>query len=43
MIELRTTQKTVIQPDDQLIVPVLAERDLGTIQGTVEAFPSFER
>ena len=43
MIELRTTQKTVIQPDHQLIVPVLAERDLGTIQGTVEAFPSCER
>ena len=43
MIELRTTQKTVIQPDHQLIVPVLAERDLGTIQGTVETFPTFER
>ena len=43
MIELRTTQKTVIQPDHQLIVPVLAERDLGTIQGTVETFPAFER
>ena len=43
MIESRTTQKTVIQPDHQLIVPVLAERDLGTIQGTVETFPAFER
>ena len=43
MMELRTTQKTVIQPDHQLIVPVLAERDLGTIQGTVETFPVFER
>ena len=43
MIELRTTQKTVIQPDHQLIVPVLAERDLGTIQGTMENFPAFER
>ena len=27
MIKLRTTRKTVIQPDHQLIVPVLAERD----------------
>ena len=43
MIKLRTTQKTVIQPDHQLIVPVLAERDLGTIQGTLETFPAFER
>ena len=43
MIELRTTQMTVIQPDHQLIVPVLSERDLGTIQGTVETFPAFER
>ena len=43
MIELRTTQKTVIQPDHQIIVPVLAERDLGTIHGTVETFPAFER
>ena len=43
MIELRTTQKTVMQPDHQIIVPVLAERDLGTIQGTVETFPAFER
>ena len=32
MIELRTTQKTVIHPDHQLIVPVLAEKDLGTIR-----------
>ena len=43
MIELRTTQKTVIQPDHQIIVPVLAEKDLGTIQGTVETFPASER
>ena len=43
MIELRTTQKTVIQPEHQIIVPVLAERDLGTIQGTVETLPAFER
>ena len=42
MIELPTTQKTVIRPDEQLIVPLLAEKDLGTIQGTVEAFPAFE-
>ena len=32
MIELPTTQKTVIHPDHQLIVPVLAEKDLGTIR-----------
>ena len=40
MIELRTIQKTVIQPDHQLNVPVLAESDLGTIHGTVETFPA---
>ena len=39
----RTSQKTVLPPDHQLIDPVLAERDLGTIQGSVETFPSVER
>ena len=43
IIELRTFRKTVIPPDHQLIVLVLAEKDLGTIQGSVETFPSFER
>ena len=42
MIELRT-QKTVIKPDEQLFVPVLVEKDRGTIQGTRETFPAFER
>ena len=36
MIDLQTTQKTVIQPDQQLIVPVLAERDIGTTHPTPE-------
>ena len=43
MIELRTSQKTVIPPDHQIIVHVLAERDLGTIQGSMETLSSFER
>ena len=42
MIELQTFQKTVTPPDHQLFVPVLAEKDLGKIQGSVETFPSFE-
>ena len=42
MIELRTFQKTVTPPDQQSIVPVLAEKDLGTTQGTVITFPSFK-
>ena len=43
MLELRTSQKIVIQPDHQIMVPVIAEKDFGTIQGTVETFPAFER
>ena len=43
MIKLRTSQKTVIKPYQQLFNPVLAEKDLGTIKGTVETFPAFER
>ena len=43
MLELRTSQKIVVQPDHQIMVPVIAEKDLGTIQGTVETFPAFER
>ena len=43
MIKLRTSQKTVIKPHQQIINPVLAEKDLGTIKGTMETFPAFER
>ena len=43
MIKLRTSQKPEIPPDRQLRVPVFAEWDLGTIQGSVKTFPSFER
>ena len=43
MLELRTSQKIVVRPDHQIMVPVIAEKDLGTIQGTVETFPAFER
>ena len=43
MIELRTSQNTVIPPDQHLFVPVLAEKHLCTAKGTVEAFPSFDR
>ena len=33
----------MIQPDHQIVVPVVAERDLGTIEVTVETFSAFER
>ena len=41
--ELTTTQKTVIQPNQHVFVPVVIERDLGDITGTVEGLPGFER
>ena len=37
------TQKIVIQPNQQVFVPVLFVRDLGDITGTVEGLPAFER
>ena len=43
LLELRTTQKMVIQPNQQVFVPVVIERDLGDITGTVEGLPAFER
>ena len=43
MIELRSSQKILIPRDQQLFVQVLAEKNLGTIQGTVETFPLVER
>ena len=36
LLELKTTQKAVIQPNQQVFVPVVLERDLGDITGTVE-------
>ena len=41
--ELKTTQKTVIQPHQQVFLPVITERDIGDITGTVEGLPAFER
>ena len=43
LLELKTTQKMVIQPNQQVFVPVVIERDLGNITGTVEGLPAFER
>ena len=43
LIQLRTSQKTVIPPRQQLFVPIIVEDDIGTITGTTEAFPAFER
>ena len=42
-LELRASQKTTISPRQQVVVPVLAEKEIGTVTGTVEAFPAFER
>ena len=41
--ELKTTQKMTYQPNQQVDVPVVNERDLGDITGTVEGLPAFER
>ena len=43
LLELKTTQKIVIQSNQQVFVPVVSERDLGDITGTVEGLPAFER
>ena len=43
LLELKTTQKIVIQPNQQVFVPVVIERDLGDITGTLEGLPAFER
>ena len=42
LLELKTTQKIVIQRNQQVFVPVVIERDLGDITGTVERLPAFE-
>ena len=42
-LELRASQKTTISPQLQVFLPVMAEKDIGTVTGTVEAFPAFER
>ena len=42
-LELRASQKTTISPRQQIFVPVIAEKDIGNVTGTVEAFPAFER
>ena len=43
MLELRASQKTTIQPRQQVFIPVTSEKDIGQVTGTVEAFPAFER
>ena len=43
LLGLKTTQKIVIQPNQQVFVPVVIERDLGDITGTLEGLPAFER
>ena len=43
MLELRASQKTTIQPRQQVFNPVTSEKDIGQVTGTVEAFPAFER
>ena len=43
LLELKTTLKKVIQPNQQKFVPVVIERDLGDITGTVEGLPAFDR
>ena len=43
LLELKTTQKIVIQLNQQVFVPVVIERNLGDITGTVEGLPAFER
>ena len=42
-LELRASQKTTIQPRQQVFIPVTSEKDIGQVTGTVEAFPAFER
>ena len=43
LLELKTTQKIVIQPNHQVFALVVIERNLGDITGTVEGLPAFER
>ena len=43
MSELRASQKTTISPRQQVFDSVMAEKDIGTVTGTVDAFPPFER
>ena len=40
-LELKTTQNVVIQHNQQVFVPVVIERDLVDITGTVEGLPGF--
>ena len=43
MLELRTTQKTTIWPGQQIFVTATTDKNIGTVTGTIEAFPAFER
>ena len=43
LMELRTTQNTLLQRCQQVFVPVIVERYIGNITGTLECMPAFER
>ena len=43
MLELRTIQKTTISPGQQIFVTATTDKNIGTVTGTIEAFPAFER
>ena len=43
MLELRTTQKTTISSGQQIFVLATTNKTIGTVTGTIEAFPVFER
>ena len=44
LMEMKTTQKTVIKPPHpQVFKPVVIEKDIGDITGTVDGLPAFER
>ena len=46
MLELRVSQKAtnqLISPKQHIFVPATVEKDIGTVTGSVEAFPSFGR
>ena len=43
MLELRMTQKTTISPGQQIFVHATTDKNIGTVTGTIETFPAFER
>ena len=43
MLQFRTTQKPTISPGQQIFVLATTDKNIGTVTGTIEAFPAFER